>query len=74
MKFRLLPADDGFSALQSGEIDVLSRNIGMTSTRDTSLGVRFPAVLVYDGQGFMVRKSQNITSALELSGARMCHG
>ena len=44
----------------------------MTSTRDTSLGVRFPGVLVYDGQGFMVRKSQNITSALELSGARIC--
>ena len=72
VKFRLLPAGDGFSALQSGEIDVLSRNVGMTSTRDTSLGVRFPAVLVYDGQGFMVRKSQNITSALELSGARIC--
>jgi len=72
VKFRLLPADAGFSALQSGEIDVLSRNIGMTSTSDTSLGVRFPGILVYDGQGFMVRKSQNITSALELSGARIC--
>ena len=72
VKFRLLPAGDGFSALQSGEIDVLSRNIAMTSTRDTSLGVRFPGVLVYDGQGFLVRKSQNITSALELSGARIC--
>ena len=44
----------------------------MTSSRDTSLGVRFPGVLVYDGQGFLVRKSQNITSALELSGARIC--
>jgi general L-amino acid transport system substrate-binding protein len=72
VKFRLLSASEGFAALQSGEIDVLSRNIGMTSTRDTGLGVRFPGVLVYDGQGFMVRKSQNITSALELSGARIC--
>lgn len=72
VKFRLLSASEGFSALQSGEIDVLSRNVGMTSTRDTSLGIRFPGVLIYDGQGFMVRKSQNITSALELSGARVC--
>jgi general L-amino acid transport system substrate-binding protein len=72
VKFRLLPASDGFSALQSGEVDVLSRHLAMTSTRDTSLGVRFPGVLVYDGQGFLVRKSQNITSALELSGARIC--
>lgn len=72
VKFRLLPASDGFSALQSGEVDVLSRHLAMTSSRDTSLGVRFPGILVYDGQGFLVRKSQNITSALELSGARIC--
>lgn len=72
VKFRLLQPGEGFAALQSGEIDVLSRKIGMTSTHDTSLGIRFPGVLVYDGQGFMVRKSQNITSALELSGARIC--
>ncbi len=72
VKFRLLTTGQGFQALQAGEIDVLSRNIGMTSTSDTSLGVRFPGILVYDGQGFMVRKSQSITSALELSGARIC--
>ena len=72
VKFRTLSPGDGFSALQSGEIDVLSRNIAMSWSRDTALGIRFPTVLVHDGQGFMVRKSQNITSALELSGARIC--
>jgi general L-amino acid transport system substrate-binding protein len=72
VKFRMISSGDGFAALQAGEIDVLSRNIAMSWSRDTSLGVRFPAVLVHDGQGFMARKSQNITSALELSGARIC--
>jgi general L-amino acid transport system substrate-binding protein len=72
VKFRMVSAGDGFAVLQSGEIDVLSRNTGMTWSRDTALGARFPAVLVHDGQGFMARKSQNITSALELSGARIC--
>lgn len=72
VKFRLMVPGEGFAALQSGEIDLLSRNIGISWSRDTSLGVRFPAVLVHDGQGFMARKSQNITSALELSGARIC--
>ena len=72
VKFRTVSSGDGFAALQAGEIDVLSRNIAISWSRDTSLGVRFPAVLVHDGQGFMVRKSQNITSALELSGARIC--
>lgn len=72
VKFLQLSAGERFSALQSGEIDVLSRNVGMTSSRDTSLGIRFAGILVYDGQGFLVRRSQNITSALELSGARIC--
>jgi general L-amino acid transport system substrate-binding protein len=44
----------------------------MTSSHDTALGIRFPGVLVFDGQGFMVRKSQGVASALELSGARIC--
>ena len=72
VKFRPLHLSTAILALQSGEIDVLSHSLGVTSTRDTSLGVRFPAVLVYDSLGFMVRKSQSITSALELSGARVC--
>jgi general L-amino acid transport system substrate-binding protein len=72
VKFRLVPKTERFSALQEGEIDVLSRNVTMTSSHDTSLGVRFPGVLVFDGQGFLVRKSQGVASALELSGARIC--
>jgi general L-amino acid transport system substrate-binding protein len=72
VKFRLLSAGDRYAALQAGEIDVLSRHVGMTSSRDTSLGLRFPGILVYDGQGFLVRRAQGITSALELSGARIC--
>jgi general L-amino acid transport system substrate-binding protein len=72
VQFRLLPAGERFAALQSREIDVLSRNVAITSSLDTTLGIRFPGVLVYDGQGFLVRKAQNVSSALELSGARVC--
>ena len=72
VKFRLVPPSERFAALQSGEIDVLSRNVAITSSLDTTLGIRFPGVLVYDGQGFLVRKSQDVASALELSGARVC--
>jgi len=72
VKFLPLAANERFSALQSGEIDILSRNASFTSSHDTGLGIRFPGVLVYDGQGFLVRKSQGIASALELSGARVC--
>jgi general L-amino acid transport system substrate-binding protein len=70
--FRQVSPSDEFAALQSGEIDILSRKVAITPSNDTSLGVRFPGILVYDGQGFLVRKSQNIASALELSGARIC--
>ncbi len=72
VKFEPFASDDAFAALRSGSIDVLSRNVGMTSYLDTSQGVRFAGVLVYEGQGFMVSKSRNIASALELSGARIC--
>ena len=72
VRFRLLTPAERFSALQSGEIDVLARNVAMTSSRDTTLGIRFPGVLVYDGQGFLVRKAQAVQSALELSGASIC--
>ena len=72
VKFRLVSPVERFSALQDGEIDVLSRNVAMTSSRDTELGIRFPGVLVFDGQGFLVRKSQGMASALELSGTRIC--
>jgi general L-amino acid transport system substrate-binding protein len=72
VKFVPLPPAERFAPLQSGEIDVLSRNAAITSSHDTGEGVRFPGVLVYDGQGFLLRKSQGLASALELSGARVC--
>jgi general L-amino acid transport system substrate-binding protein len=72
VKFRQVKRSERLAALQSGEIDVLSRNFEMTSSHDTALGVRVPGVLVFDGQGFLVRKAQGVASALELSGTRIC--
>jgi len=72
VKFTPLSAKDRFTALQSGEIDVLSRNSTWTLSRDSSLGLNFAAVNYYDGQGFMVRKALKINSALELNGASVC--
>jgi general L-amino acid transport system substrate-binding protein len=72
VRFRLVSPPERFSALQSGEIDVLSRNVATTLGGDTELGIRTPGVLVFDGLGFMVRKSQGVASALELSGTRIC--
>ena len=72
VKFTPLSAKDRFTALQSGEIDVLSRNTTWTLSRDTSLGLNFTAVIYYDGQGFMVRKDKKVNSALELSSATVC--
>jgi general L-amino acid transport system substrate-binding protein len=71
-KFAPLSAKERFTALQSGEIDVLPRNTTWTMTRDTKLGLNFTGVNYYDGQGFMVRKSLGVSSALELSGASVC--
>src|SRR5580700_8926204 len=67
VKFVPLTAKDRFTALQSGEIDVLARNTTWTLSRDTSLGIDFAAVTYYDGQGFMVRKVLKVSSALELN-------
>ena len=61
-----------FPALQSGEVDVLSRNTTWTVTRDTSLGFNFVGVNYYDGQGFMVPKKLNVKSAKQLNGATVC--
>ena len=72
VKFVPLTAPDRFTALQSGEIDVLSRNGTWTQQREAELGLLFPAVNYYDGQGFMVRKALNVNSALELNGASIC--
>ncbi len=72
VKFTPLNAKERFTALQSGEIDVLSRNTTWTMSRDTSLGLKFAGVMYYDGQGFLVRKALGVSSALELSNARVC--
>jgi general L-amino acid transport system substrate-binding protein len=72
VKFVPLSAKDRFTALQSGEVDVLIRNTTWTSSRDSSLGLSFTGVDYYDGQGFMVRKSLKVNSALELNGASVC--
>src|SRR5437016_3537376 len=74
VKFVPLTAKDRFTALQSGEIDVLARNTTWTSSRDTALGLNFTGVNYYDGQGFMVRKELKVKSALELSEAAVCVG
>ena len=72
VKFIPLTAKDRFTALQSGEIDVLSRNGTWTQSREVELGLLFAGVNYYDGQGFMVRKKLNIASALELNSASVC--
>lgn len=72
VKYTPTTAQSRFTALQSGEIDVLARNTTWTISRDTALGFNFRTVNYYDGQGFMVPKSLNVKSALELSGAAVC--
>ena len=72
VKFTPLSAKERFTALQSGEVDILARNTTWTFSRDTDAGLRFVGVLYYDGQGFMARRKLGVTSALELSGAEIC--
>jgi len=72
VKFVPLSSKDRFTALQSGEVDLLSRNTTWTMSRDTSLGLNFAGVNYYDGQGFMVRKKLGVDSALKLAGASVC--
>ena len=72
VKFVGLTAAQRFTALQSGEIDVLSRNTTGTLTRDTSLGLNVAGVNYYDGQGFLVSKKANVKSVKELNGATIC--
>jgi len=72
VKYTPLSAKERFTALQSGEIDVLVRNTTWTATRDTALGLNFAGVNYYDGQGFMIRKDLGVSSALELNGASVC--
>ena len=72
VSFTPLTAKERFTALQSGEIDVLSRNTTWTATRDNSLGLNFAGTSFYDGQGFLIRKELGINSATELDGASIC--
>src|SRR5881394_2244093 len=72
VKFVPLSAKDRFTALQSGEVDLLSRTTTWTLSRDTSLGANFTGVTYYDGQGFIVKKLLKVNSALELNSASVC--
>ncbi|MBT7612392.1 MAG: amino acid ABC transporter substrate-binding protein [Rhodospirillaceae bacterium] len=72
VEFVPLSAQQRFTALQSGEVDVLSRNTTWTLTRDTALGLNFTNVTFYDGQGFMVPTSLGVSTAAELDGAAIC--
>jgi general L-amino acid transport system substrate-binding protein len=67
-----LTAQQRFTALQSGEVDILSNNTTWTLSRDTQLGFNFGPVVFYDGQGFMVPKKLNVKTAMELNGATIC--
>jgi general L-amino acid transport system substrate-binding protein len=72
VKFVPLTAKDRFTAVQSGDVDLLVRNTTWTSSRDTSLGLNFTGINYFDGQGLMVRKTLKVNSALELSDAAVC--
>ena len=72
IKFVPLGAKERFTAVQSGEVDLLVRNSTWTFTRENDIGLSFVAVNYYDGQGFMVRKELGVDSALKLSGATIC--
>jgi len=72
VKYTPLTAKERFTALQSGEVDVLPRNTTWTLTRDSNLGIHFAGVNYYDGQGFLVSKDLGVNSAAELDGAAVC--
>ena len=72
IKFTGLTATQRFTALQSGEVDILQRNTTWTLSRDASLGIDFTAVDYYDGQGFMVKASAGVKAAKDLDGATVC--
>jgi general L-amino acid transport system substrate-binding protein len=72
VRYTPLTAQQRFTALQSGEVDILARNTTWTVTRDTSLGLNFVGVNYYDGQGFMVHAKLKVKSAKQLNGATVC--
>jgi general L-amino acid transport system substrate-binding protein len=72
VRFTPLTAQQRFTALQSGEVDILARNTTWSLSRDSSLGLNFVGVNYYDGQGFMVSRKANVKSAKQLDGATVC--
>lgn len=70
--YRGLSSGERFTALQTGEVDILIRNTTWTSSRDTALGLNFTATTFYDGQGFMVRASSGIETLADLDGTTIC--
>ncbi|MBI1773701.1 MAG: amino acid ABC transporter substrate-binding protein, partial [Proteobacteria bacterium] len=72
VRYTVTTAQSRFPALQSGEVDVLARNTTQTLLRDAQLGFHMAGVNFYDGQGFMVPKKLNVTSAKQLNGATVC--
>ena len=72
VKFVPLTTTQMFVAVQTGEVDMLSRNVTWTISREANLGMLFGPTTYYDGQGFIVRKSLNVKSAKQLSGATVC--
>ncbi len=73
-RFKAVPlnAQQRFTALQSGEVDVLTRNTSVTLQRDAALGVMSAGINFYDGQGFLIRRALGVTHAQELDGATVC--
>jgi general L-amino acid transport system substrate-binding protein len=71
-KFVPLDANERFKELQSRKVDILSRNSTWSMSREENYDLYFPAVAYYDGQGFMLPKSRNIDSALDLNGSKVC--
>jgi general L-amino acid transport system substrate-binding protein len=72
VQYKNLNAKERFAALQTGEIDILSRNTTWTASRDTSVGLEFAPVTFYDGQGMMVRKDSGITTLQDMAGKDIC--
>jgi general L-amino acid transport system substrate-binding protein len=72
VRFQPLSIQQRFTAVQSGEVDILSRNTTVSYARDVGLGLDFPVIAFYDGQGFMVPRRLNVTNARQLNGASVC--
>ena len=70
--YKPLTPKERFTALQSGEVDILSRTTTWTISRDSAMGLAFAGIMYYDGQGFMVKKALGVKSAKELNGATIC--